>query len=240
MTKCHLHHNRRGQLRYVRYAIERFYALHVTVRLEAMRASVREAELIPLAVAGDITALERLLHLHHVRLLSYIRRRFPQKLSGVLEPQDILQDTWLRAACGISKFEPADDSSFHVWLTTIARNLMSDHLRYRSASKRTGQQIALRDADSPDDIVPLLEELAVYHRTPSRSAISHELIASLENAISQLPKDQAEAIRLRYLERQSIKDVACAMERSEGSVLMLCNRALKSLQLLLKSASLHL
>jgi RNA polymerase sigma-70 factor, ECF subfamily len=205
-----------------------------------MLASTREAELIHLAVAGDSAALERLLHLYHVRLLSFIRRRFPRTLNGMLEPHDILQDTWLRAACGISEFQPANDQSFHGWLTTIAKNLMADHVRYRLASKRAGQQIAVWQEDSRSGIMPLLEELAIYQRTPSRSAINHELIASLENAISRLPEDQATGIRMRYLERRPIKEVAHEMKRTEGSVLMLCNRGLKSLQLLMKSVSMHL
>jgi RNA polymerase sigma-70 factor (ECF subfamily) len=197
-----------------------------------------EIGLITKAVGGDLFAIELLLHSYHSRLLEYIEAKFPAGLRGILEPQDIVQDTWLRAVRAIRSFQPQGSDAFFRWLVTIARNLMTDQLRHAIAAKNAGSLAPMDTTDS--SVAQLLSELAVYNRTPSRSAINHELLQALNNALSRILPEQAEALRLRHLDGLSISEVAAQMKRSEGSVLMLCNRALKSLRWEMRSVSLYI
>jgi RNA polymerase sigma-70 factor (ECF subfamily) len=199
-----------------------------------------ESSLISGAVGGNTAALELLLYRHRKSVLAYIRKNFPKELRGVLEPQDILQDVWLKAVRAIPEFRPTDSDSLARWLTTIARNLVTDHLKYARAAKRgirSGQTVTSGDDKS---IVRLLEELAIYHRSPSKSAASHELMAALDSAIERLSDVQAQAIRLRHITGLNVREISARMHRSEGSVLMLCNRALKSLRWEMRSLSLYI
>ena len=76
----------------------------------------------------------------------------------------------------------------------------------------------------------MLEELAVYRHTPSRSAMAHELMAALEGSLQRLPEDCHTALRLRYMEGLDVADAATRMKRTSGSLQMLCCRGLKALR----------
>ena len=82
-------------------------------------------------------------------------------------------------------------------------------------------------------MVHLLEVLAAHSRTPSRSAAAHEAVEAVQRALSGLPEDYGEAIRLRYVEGLPVAQIATRMNRSEGSVHMLCNRGLQALRIAL-------
>lgn len=205
-----------------------------------MSADNDESGLISKAVAGDATALELLLYRYRKQLLDYVRSHFPEELRGLFEPQDILQDTWLRAIRGVSEFRPGTSDTIYRWLVTIARNLIADHLKYVRTRKRAGNRVLTDGTHGNDSIIRLLEELATYRRTPSKSAASHELMAAVESAIERLPFDQARAVRLRYLDGMETKNIADLMQRTEGSISMLCNRGLKVLRVELRSASFYI
>ena len=82
-------------------------------------------------------------------------------------------------------------------------------------------------------------ELAVYERTPSRSALAHEMIGTLQRSMQNLPEDYREAVRLRYIEGMQVIEIAGRMNRTDRAVHMLCNRGLKALRLELRSASMY-
>jgi RNA polymerase sigma-70 factor (ECF subfamily) len=205
-----------------------------------MSSTEDELTLISKAVAGESAALEMLLFRCRKRLLAYVQAHFPAELVGFLEPQDVLQDTWLKAIRAISEFRPDGPDPVYRWLVTIARNLILDQVKYARTAKRKNIRVPAERTDENASIIRLLEEMAVYRRTPSRSAASHELIAALDSAIERLPRDQARALRLRHLEGLEIREIAHRMNRTEGAVSMLCNRALKSLRWEMRSVSLYI
>jgi len=203
--------------------------------------SERDAEsvLITQAASGSAVALETLLHRTHRKLLNYITRHFPNELKNTLEPLDILQDTWLKATRSIEFFrDDGETESLFRWLASIAQNLLNDQLDYQRAAKRTG--ITAGKPHGENGIVErLLDELAVHSRTPSRSAASHELMALLAAALQRIPADQAEAVRLRHIDRLGIDEIALRMGRTKVAVMNLCNRGLKWLRWELRTASIY-
>ena len=52
----------------------------------------------------------------------------------------------------------------------------------------------------------------------------------MESEIEELPEDQREAIRLRYLQGWSLEQVASHFERSEGAIAGLLKRGMQSLR----------
>jgi RNA polymerase sigma-70 factor (ECF subfamily) len=176
-----------------------------------------------------------LLLAQRLRLLGHIRKQMPQSLAPVVSVDDVLQDTYFDAFRGFATFAGTTADSAFRWLVTIANNRMADLIESNRALKRGRgwKQVAQNES-----MVRMLEELAVYHKTPSRSAVGHEFILALESAVSQLPEDLKTAITLRYIHGEAPAEIARQMKRTERAVHMLCNRALKAVRRLLRTASL--
>jgi RNA polymerase sigma factor (sigma-70 family) len=186
--------------------------------------------------AGDDSRLEAFLESHGKILLQYVNRLLPADVREWHDPLDVLQDVFLDAFCLASDFPFSDDGASVAWLKTVARRRIVDLTRQRQSLKRGGkgnEGQALRHRS----VVALLEELAVYLRTPSKSAAAHEFRRALEDALADLPPDYAHVIRLRHIEGHSCKEAAQAMGRTEKALERLCARALEALRLTLGSVS---
>ena len=99
-----------------------------------------ETELIQRAIAGDRAALSQLLLIHHDALRRHIDHESAGRQLGVMLADDILQQSFVRAALNIRTFENREVGSLRGWLKSIATNLIKD------ARKRRGRE---RRANSP-------------------------------------------------------------------------------------------
>lgn len=205
-----------------------------------MAADEVEIRLIQQAAAGNAAAMEYFLLRHREALLRYLHRRVPDDVRQTVDPQDILQDVYVEAFRRIGAFRATDNRSALRWLLTLARHRLLNLIEMQRAAKRGGGKgVNWRElAASEQSVVVLLQDLAVYERTPSQSAVAHEVIAALQSLIGQLPGDWQTAIRLRYLEGQAVEAIAARMNRTAGAVQMLCNRAIKKLRGQLQAMSL--
>jgi RNA polymerase sigma-70 factor, ECF subfamily len=183
----------------------------------------------------DLEALQAILHAHSNRLLAYLTRQMSSRLRRFVEPQDVLQDTFFEAFRRSHEFQLQGADSVFRWLVTIARHRMLAIVRMQRSLKRGGQAA---EKDGFASVVGFLEELAVYHRTPSQSAMSHELVSVIQQAINALEPQYCRAIQLRYIEGLTVQEAADRMGRTGGSILMLCNRGLAALKVQLQAASL--
>jgi RNA polymerase sigma-70 factor, ECF subfamily len=199
-----------------------------------------EEQLVQRAAAGETAALELFLLQHRRGLLRYLERRIPPELRRLLEPQDVLQDVYFEVFRNIGSFKSNEPGMAVRWLLRIARNRVIDLVRMQQAEKRgSGRAMGLEGEVGNDDdsMIALLQNLAIHERTPSQSAVVHELTATLGRCIGRLPEDYRMAIRSRYLEGLDVAQTAQRMGRTPGAVMMLCNRALKALRLELRSFS---
>jgi RNA polymerase sigma-70 factor, ECF subfamily len=196
-------------------------------------------QLLARASAGDASAMEALLVAHRSRLLEYISRHLPEDVRRVMGPEDVLQDVYFEAFRRLGTFTADGDSALDRWLATIARNKLIDLVRGHRAAKRGGGATADVGQGGEHSIEVMLQDLAVYERTPSKSVLAHELIAAMQTALGRLAEDHREALRLRYMEQLSPADVAARMGRTERAVHMLCNRGLHALREHLRQMSFH-
>ena len=185
--------------------------------------------------SGDLQGLQAILHAHSDRLLAYLTRHMSNDLRGFVEPQDVLQDTFFEAFRRSHEFQMQGADSVFRWLVTIARHRIVAIVRMQRSLKRGGR---VAEKDGFASVVGFLEELAVYQRTPSQSAMSHELVSAIQQAINALEPHYCRAIQLRYIEGLTVQDTADRMGRTCGSILMLCNRGLAALKVQLQAASL--
>jgi RNA polymerase sigma factor (sigma-70 family) len=191
-------------------------------------------ELLLRCKKGEMSAMGELLQNQRQEAIDFIRSLVDTSMQSELDPEDVWQEAAFRAFRAIGNFHLDDEEDFRRWLWTIARNCVIDRIRARQARKRGGGNTKTETAPSGSTAF-LLEELAVYHRTPSQSAVAHELIIAIENALRQIPDRYGEALRLRYLEQLTPAVIAGRLGRTEHAVHILCSRGLNALRAEMRS-----
>ncbi|HNQ22129.1 MAG TPA: sigma-70 family RNA polymerase sigma factor [Phycisphaerae bacterium] len=192
-------------------------------------------QLLVRAVAGDENALAELLVRYGPRVRAGLE--IGEQWRGLLDADDVMQVTYFEAFRHIGEFRPDGEASFVAWLRQIARNNLIDSTRELERQKRPPAGKRIQPQRDEDRYLDVFEALGGISRTPSRSAAAREAKAMLESAISQLPPDYAQAVRLCDLAGLSASEVAERMQRSEGAVRMLRLRARDWLRELLGSPS---
>jgi RNA polymerase sigma-70 factor (ECF subfamily) len=137
------------------------------------------------------------------RIYAFVSRRTGSRATA----EDITSHVFEQALATIARFEWRG-LPVSVWLFRIASNAVVDHWRERS-----------RNADEPAPDVPDPRELEDIDR---RIALFQE--------VERLPEVQQQVIRMRFVEDKSIREVAVALNRSEGAVKQLQLRALDRLR----------
>ena len=176
------------------------------------------------AGAGDRASLDALLARHQMRLLAYVRVVMDPALRRVAPPEDVLQEALLEAARKIDGFEYRGPSSFYRWLVAIARFKVSEAGRAGRARKRAALE-------------PLEEEPKADGTSPSGRYERRERAARIREALEEIAPDQAEAVRMRYLEGWNGEETAARMGRTVPAVKSLLARGLDALALRLGPAA---
>ena len=192
-------------------------------------ASEKRENLIKLASSGDANAFSALIREVRPLLVLYIQKNCPAKIVLLYDGEDILQDVLFEAFRRIGQFVNRGEDALYRWMVTIARNRMLALLRSEEREKHGGHMARISPSND-SEMSRLLETLAVYRRTPSQSAASHEAMAALELAISKLSDDHQRAITLRFLEGKSHEEVGVLMHRTTRAAKMICQRALRELR----------
>src|SRR5687767_6363131 len=95
-----------------------------------------EAVLLRQAIAGDRIALSQLLLAHSDAIQRHVSHLLAQNPSEALSAEDVLQQTFVRAALSIGGFQQRGPNSFASWLMTIAGNLVRDAQKRRRRERR--------------------------------------------------------------------------------------------------------
>jgi len=179
--------------------------------------------LLKRARGGDDQALGTLLDEFRPYLNLLARRAMDGRLAGRIDDSDVVQQTFLSAVRRFSEFSGDGTSALAAWLQKIhERNLIDTARRHIDAQRRSVSSEATQVT-----IEPIAEaELT----SPSQRMMRGENAVRLARAISQLPEDQAEAVRLRHLDAWSIDQIAERMDRSRRAVISLLHRGITNLR----------
>jgi RNA polymerase sigma-70 factor (ECF subfamily) len=159
--------------------------------------------------AGDVRALEPLVHRHLGSLLALARRMTRSAVAA----EELVQETLVAALRGLPRFR--GECTVRTWLFRIATRLASDPGRWDRAARA-----AAVVADVPDCIGP----------APDHESLLRELHDRLEEAMERLPVRQRGALHLRAVEGLSYAAIASAMECSTGAARMLVLSARRAVQ----------
>jgi RNA polymerase sigma-70 factor (ECF subfamily) len=174
----------------------------------------KDVELVRLTLA-DQANFRYLVERYQGPLLAYIRR-----LSGVPpeEAEDILQETFLSVYRNLRGFD--QDLKFSSWIYRITHNKVISHYRFRQARPQT---ITGEEGEK------IMAKIASAEKT---AAQAEQRLAREEifNALPRLPKKYRQVIILRYLEEKDYREISDIMQKPEGTVGSLLNRAKKKLR----------
>jgi RNA polymerase sigma-70 factor (ECF subfamily) len=187
--------------------------------------------------AGDVAALTAYIEARRPQWLAYIERRLGPALRRKVEADDIFQEASAEAVRSLGEMDLSHREPFG-WLCQVAeRKIVDAHRRYVASQKRAaGREVSI-DGGGPsgDDSghAGLVQLLVASMTTASQAFSRNQREHRLLEALAQMPQEQREALRLRYLEGLPSKEVAQRLGKTDGAVRVMLTRALGKLQQLL-------
>lgn len=188
--------------------------------------------LIGSACRGDEQAVRRLLVLYHPRLRARLIRQMDTAMRAKIEPEDILQQVYLEAFRAISHFTYQGKDSFLRWLYAILdRKLIDEHRALRAERRDVRREVkAIPSSGRQTTYVDLMARVMAGGATPSQDIRRDEALAVMGACLASLPTHYREVLKMRFIEGRPVADVAKVLDRSIGSVHMICHRALRLLR----------
>jgi RNA polymerase sigma-70 factor (ECF subfamily) len=166
------------------------------------------------AKAGDEAAFVVLFRSVQPMLLRYLAT-----LGGPLA-EDAAAETWVRVVRDLGRFR-GDEAGWRSWVFTIG------HARLRDAQRRAGREAVTVDADLEPMLGPAADdvEASVEELLSTKAALT---------LIGRLPRDQAEAVLLRYVVGLDAPATARVLGKRPGAVRVAAHRGLRRLATLLE------
>jgi RNA polymerase sigma-70 factor (ECF subfamily) len=147
------------------------------------------------AACRDRRQFDALYERYIERIFNYLYSR----LGNVQDAEDVTSQTFLAAYEALGRYR--QDGYFSAWLFTIARNKAMDY--YRKKKHLTDVQISEEISTDTD---------------PLGGVIVSEQNQMLRKLIDQLPEEEKELLRLRFLAELSFASIAQMLQRSEAAV----------------------
>jgi RNA polymerase sigma-70 factor (ECF subfamily) len=186
-------------------------------------------DLVKRARSGDREAMGILLEKYRPWLKILASRALDPIVSARLSGSDIVQQTCLEAHRDFQHFRGQTEPELIAWLGRMLSHNIAEatqvHVLAEKRSVRLEHNAA--DVESPEVVAELA---AAGLSSPSSREMRSEQAVRLAEAMRELPQDQFEALRLRYLEGCSLVQIAARMERSEAAVASLLKRGLQGLR----------
>ena len=197
------------------------------------------ASLVLRASAGERAALSQLLLAHYDGLYGRVRSRISKELQGLISPEDILHQTFVRVAQKIGSFELRHSGAFRGWLETIADNLLRDAERRRQRERRArpaGGEPNETHSNGGKDVMAAIPRDST---SPSLRMQRSENVRRLQAALASLPGDQREVVHRYYIVGQSLDEIAAATGRTRDAVRGISYRARKNLRSIMGHTSFY-
>jgi RNA polymerase sigma factor (sigma-70 family) len=169
-------------------------------------------DLVQRAKAGDRDAVDRLFARHLPALRRWASGRLPRYTRDLMDTDDLVQETLVRAMKRIEAFEPRHEGALQAYLRQAIVNRIRDEVRRTMRSPGTTEL----DENEKDSAASPLDE-----------AIGQEAVDRYEAALSRLRPEEREAIVTRVEMDGTYEQVAEALGKpSAAAARMAVSRAL--------------
>jgi RNA polymerase sigma-70 factor, ECF subfamily len=139
--------------------------------------------------------------------------RFVASVGFRADVDEVVQDTFVRAFASIDGFR--GESSLRTWLFTIARRLVLDR---RRAARRRGEHVEVQEGDVATEYDAL------------DAVVAGETHARMRGALAALTPTQREVFVLRVSEGMSYRDIAEAVDTTEGAARVHYHNAMRAIK----------
>lgn len=163
-----------------------------------------DRELVERALGGDDTAFEYLFN----RYRDAIRRLFVQRLGGVNDADDLLQETFIKVYINLHRYSAT--FTFGQWVYTIARNTFIDYMRRRQDDLSIDERFSAPASSAP---------------TPEESVINLQQRSQIEQYLGRLTPRYRQLIKMRFFEEYSYEEIASKLALPLGTVKTQIHRA---------------
>jgi len=174
-----------------------------------MSGKTNDSDLIARARKGDTEAFGELYRRYFDPIFRYLRTRVDQDDDA----EDLAETVFLRAYTSLHRYRERG-WPFSAFLYQVARNALADHYR----------------KGRPETDLTEAEGLGTTARALDEDLVVAERIRLVQQAMTGLPTDYQEVIRLRILLGLSTEAAAQWMGRSEGALRVMLFRALAALR----------
>lgn len=160
------------------------------------------AELLARARTGDHSALNALVAVYLPRMQRWARGRIPTGARGLLDTDDVVQETLVAALRNLDHVEVRGDGALQAYLRRAVANRITD--LYRGQARRPGAEV-------------LSSGLPAATPSPLEEAIGAETLARYEAALGRLSPQDRELVILRIEMRCSYDEVAASTGKGSAA-----------------------
>ena len=139
--------------------------------------------------------------------------RFLASIGARADVDEVVQDTFVRAFASIDGFR--GESSLRTWLFTIARRLVLDR---RRAARRRGEHVEVQEGDVATEYDAL------------DGVVAAETRERMRGAMAALTPTQREVFVLRVNEGMSYREIAEAVDTTEGAARVHYHNAMRAIK----------
>ena len=176
---------------------------------------------------SELATIGKLFEEHRPRLLAMVERRIDPVLGVRIDPEDILNEAFLRACGRWADYRGNSSMTPYAWLYRLALDCLIEAWRRESRACRDLR----RDMPWPEQSsIQLGVQLMASTTRPSEALAREELreqVHSVMNALS--PRDQ-EILWMRHHDQLSFKEAGMILEISENAATVRYVRALRRLK----------
>lgn len=181
-------------------------------------------QLLERARAGDELAVRAIVERLQVPIYQSVHRLIGGRLQNDVE--DVTQEIFVKVFRTLDRFDPQRGVKFTTWVYTYVKNHCFDLLKKRRLN------VVSLDADggSGSDGDASRYEPEGSGPAPGERLSAAEVDRIVRHAVDQLPEDQRIAFILREYQELDYREIAQAMECSEGTVKSRLHRAREALR----------
>src|SRR6476661_9159615 len=178
-----------------------------------------EADLLPLAAAGDEPAARELYSRYAGRLKRMVHLRLSRRLQGRVDDSDVLQEAYLDVSRRLAEYAADPKLPFYLWLRHLTGLKLTEvHRRHLGTQLRDAdREVTLHRGGLPEaDSASLAAQLLGKLTTPSQAAIKAEQRLFVQEALNSMDPVDREVLALKHFEQLSTAEIAEVLDLSKA------------------------
>jgi RNA polymerase sigma-70 factor, ECF subfamily len=196
------------------------------------------ADLLARAKSGDAEALAELFNHYRDRLRRLVHLRLDRRLSGRVDPSDVLQEAFLEVHKRFAEHDREPGLPFYLWLRLVTGQKLTDVHRHHLGTKirDAGREVSLHRGALPQaSSVSLAAQLLGKLTSATQAAVRAEHKLLVQEALNGMDPLDREVLVLRHFEHLSNDETALVLGLKKGTASQRYIRALKRLKEFLAS-----